>query len=149
SEVVQTYYSMTREPTDKDRTLSAFEVDEFLKLKPEDLTFTNLCSIFADTLDNSNGKSSKVNKSKYKPTDKIHLKANQYFNKEDCDTTLGRLIVNKIICECTGLEDVIGYMNYVMTEKNYKIMEGKTTRALKEGKITTDQMVKYIEYRDW
>lgn len=149
SEVVQTYYSMTKEPTDKDRTLTAFEVDEFLKLKPEDLTFTNLCSIFADTLDNSNGKSSKVNKAKYKPTDKIHLKANQYFNKEDCDTTLGRLIVNKIICECTGLEDVIGYMNYVMTEKNYKIMEGKTTRALKEGKITTDQMVKYIEYRDW
>lgn len=146
SEVVQTYYSMTKDPTNKDRKLSALEVDRFLSMKPEDMTFSNLCSLFADEYDKS---TKQFKKSKYNPTDIIHLKANQYINKEECDTTLGRLIVNKIICECTGLSDIIGYMNYPMDNKRYKIMENKTTKALKEGKMTPDQMERYIEYRDW
>lgn len=149
SEVVQTFYSMTKDPKSTDRVLRKDEIDYFINLKPEELTFSKLYGFFANRVDNTHGKSTQVLKSQYNPTDRIHLEAHQYFNKEACDTTLGRLIVNKIICECTGLEDVIGYMNYVMTEKNYKIMENKTTQALKEDRMTVEQMIRYIDYRDW
>lgn len=149
SEVVQTYYCMTKDPTESDKILSQFDVERFVNMKPEEMTFSNLNDIFADRAIREPGKPVHVEKAKYKPTDRIHLKAGQYTNKEDCDTTLGRLIVNKILCECTGLMGITDYMNYVMDDKKYKILENKTTQALKEGKISPEQMIRYIEYRDW
>lgn len=120
-----------------------------LSLKPEDLTLSMFTSLFANTCANS-GKLEKVGvtKSKFEVTDTFTLKAGEYINKSEVQTTVGKFIYNKYIIEGAGLSSVIGYINDEMTGKKIKALEGKLADALLDGKITPDNCIKYIDRRE-
>ena len=118
-----------------------------LSLKPEDLTFARLVSLFGDTVqkgDNIN----KASRSRFNTTDEMTLLPSEYFVKEKTLTTVGRFIYNKYIVERVGFQDVTGYINFPITDSANGRIEKMITDALMAEKITIDQFVKYIDCRD-
>lgn len=118
-----------------------------LSLKPEDLTFARLVSLFGDTVqkgDNIN----KTSRSRFNTTDEMTLLPSEYFVKEKTLTTVGRFIYNKYIVERVGFQDVTGYINFPITDSANGRIEKMITDALMAEKITIDQFVKYIDCRD-
>lgn len=145
AEAIQTFYTMTKGPLQNSKTLLRADVEKFLNMKPEDLTFDKLVDIFGDKTND------KVNviKSKYSPTDKMILESKDYINKSRIETTLGRFIFTKILIEGCDLSDIIGYVNENLTEDKFKAIESKISTACREGKYSVDNMYKYIDTRDW
>lgn len=149
SEAIQTFYTMTKEPLKDAKTLSAADKQFFLGLKPEDFTFENMVNWFGDLANEETDKLKEV-KSKYNMTDKIHLTHADYpLVKEPINTTLGRYVYTKIIVEGCGIQDIIGFVNYPLTDDNHSMIEGKLTTAFINDKMSVAQMFKYIDTRDW
>lgn len=118
-----------------------------LSLKPEDLLFTTLVDLFGDTVSTSND-INHIKKSKFKTNDEMELLPSEYFVKEKTLTTVGRFIYNKYIVERLHLQDVLGYINFAITDGNNNKIESLLTKALVEDKITVDTFYEYIDYRD-
>lgn len=120
-----------------------------LSLKPEDLTFTVLVSLFGDTvsIDIDNDIKS-VKKSRFNTTDELVLEPKDYFVKERTVTTVGRFIYNKYIIERIGLQNITGYINFPITDKANGQIESMLSLALADDKMTMDQFVEYIDMRD-
>ena len=150
NEAIQTFYTMTKEPSNKDRTLTVLEKKNFLDIKPKDITFEMLVDWFGNTVNMVDGRNSDVTISKFKCTDKLILTHDEYpLVKDKVETTLGRFIYNKIIVEGIGLGDVLGYINFVIDDGGNGKIENAITTALIEDKVTVDQMYKYTDTRDW
>lgn len=150
NEAIQTFYTMTKEPSPKDRKVTVLEKKDFLQIKPEDITFEKLVDWFGNTVNINDGINNNVKKSKFKCTDKLTLTHSDYpLVKDKVETTLGRFIYNKIIVEGLGFEDILGYINFVIDDKGNGKIENAITTALIEDKITVDQMYKYTDTRDW
>lgn len=150
NEAIQTFYTMTKEPSNKDRTLTVLEKKNFLDIKPKDITFEMLVDWFGNTVNMVDGRNSDVTISKFKCTDKLTLTHDEYpLVKDKVETTLGRFIYNKIIVEGIGLGDVLGYINFVIDDGGNGKIENAITTALIEDKVTVDQMYKYTDTRDW
>ena len=152
NEAIQTFYTMTKDPKENDRTLTKEDIEMFTSLKPGDVTFTKLVEWFGDTVDISDDKRSgkKVNKSKYNCTDKMTIDSSMYSAVNGkVETTLGKFIFNKLLIEEIGLIDILGYQNGVMEEKAFGKFEKKITAELKDDHVSVDQMYKYIDMRDW
>lgn len=118
-----------------------------LSLKPEDLLFTTLVDLFGDTVSTTND-IKHIKKSKFKTTDEMELSPSEYFVKEKTTTTVGRFIYNKYIVERLNLQDVLGYINFAITDGNNSKIESILSKALMEDKITVDTFYDYIDYRD-
>ena len=69
-----------------------------LSLTPEDITYELGMQLFADHVKKVDGKIVEE-KSRFEPTDYFSLKAGEYFNKTDIETTVGSFIFNKFIIE--------------------------------------------------
>lgn len=150
SEPIQTFYCLTKDYNiTNPKSLSLLEKKYFLDMKPEDITFDLLVDWFGSISDNSKTKNYKKNEPKFHPSDKLILNTNEYFNKEKIETTLGRLVFNKIIVEGCHLENILGYINNELTTKNYKAIDRKIADALVDDLITIDTMYNYVNTRDW
>jgi DNA-directed RNA polymerase beta' subunit len=155
NEAIQTFYTLTKEPKGTVRELSEEDKKYFVELKPEDITFSKLVEWFGDTVnmeteDNKEVRATNIKKSKYNPTDTLTITHKEYPLVEGTvQTTLGRLIYNKLIVEGVGLFDVLGYVNYVLDDSGNGKVERAVTTALKDDKMTVDQMYKYVDTRDW
>jgi hypothetical protein len=153
-EALQTFYVLTKQPTDKDRTLSDEEIKFFTSLDPKDITFSKMVSWFGNTVSISdNDKNKERGKSKYNPTDKLTITQKDYpkllKSGETLSTTLGSLIFNKILVEGLGFEKILGYQNQTMFAKVYGKFDATVAEALKNDEITVDAMYKYVDTRDW
>jgi hypothetical protein len=118
-----------------------------LSLTPDDLTFDTLVGLFGDTIsigDDIKGEK----KSRFKTTDELELLPSEYFIKEKTLTTVGRFIYNKYIVERLHFQDVLGYINYPITDSENKKIEAKLSKALIDDKITVTTFFDYINYRD-
>ena len=145
NEASQTFYALTKNPGKHNRKIVNTEKEFLLNLTPDDITFDLLIDLFADR---RNG--DKVKQSKFKPNDIMVLEKRDYFNKSDIETTVGRFILNKFLIEKLGFIEVTGYVNEELTSSSYdKCIESLITIALREDKITTNQMKEYVDYRDW
>ena len=152
NEAIQTFYTMTKDPKDSDKTLSKEDIEMFTSLKPGDITFSKLVEWFGNTVDISDDKkeNKSAKKSKYNCTDKMTIDGSTYAGiSNTIQTTLGKFIFNKLLIEETRLTDILGYQNGVMEEKAFGKMEKKITAELKDDHVTVDQMYKYIDMRDW
>ena len=118
-----------------------------LSLKPEDLDFNTLFDLFGNTVP-ANGDISKPKKSRFETTDEMELTPMEYFVKEKTQTTVGRFIYNKYIIERCVFQNITGYINFVITDSKNKKIEAMLSDALIEDRITVDDYVKYIDYRD-
>ena len=152
-EALQTFFVLTKDPYGEYKELTKEEKDYFLSLKKEDFTFSNLVSWFGNTVDLRDGdKHKQANHSKFNPCDTLTLSHEDFSiikEKEPIKTTLGRLIFHKILVEGLHFEHIFNYMNKVFLAKDFKAFDANIANALKEDIITVDQMVEYIDTRDW
>lgn len=147
NEGIQTIYTMTKNPKDNDKVLSASDSLKFIQMKPEDITFEFLVDTFGNTTDISDGINTKASKSKFNTTDIIDIKVP--YNDFKGKTTLGRLLYNKIVFEQSGLSEVFGYINKEINKGANSDIEKTIANYTKEDKVTVDQLYKYIDCRDW
>ena len=148
NEAIQTFYVMTKDPSENSRELSTPTVNMFQNMKPSDITFEWLVDNFGDLTSNSNGsRSVKRLESKYNMTDIIDIKIPYLGFKGK--TTLGRLLYSKIIIEGCGLEKVLKFVNEPITNGKNVGTEQDIANALKEDIISVDNMYKFIDTRDW
>lgn len=148
NEPIQTFFVMTKRPTDKDRTLSNLDKSYFLKLKPEDITFKMLISWFGNTVNmEKDGRTGARHNRKFNVTDKMTLNKGEYFYTGE--TTLGSFIFNKIVIEGCNLQDITGYVDWLLNDGGLGKLESIVAEALMTDKITVDQMCQYVDTRDW
>ena len=116
-----------------------------LKMRPDDITRTFIQENFGNMYDE---KSKKVLPSKFNTTDPITLKPNEYYNKEEIKTTLGRLITNKFFFE-DGLREIVGYVNKPITKKELKKIDETIANALLDNKVDIATIKKYYNKQQW
>lgn len=107
----------------------------FLSLKPEELGIKKQTQLFARSVD---PKTKKILPPKYNNTDRVKLRANEYINKNDVDTTLGRLVFNKICIE-PFIKDIIpgGYWNKPLNKDNVEALIDIVAKGIQYKKIDT------------
>ena len=128
--------------------VSQKDKEYLLSLKPEDLTFRTLVDLLGNTVDTKT-KIEDRKLARFKTNEKLELLPSEYFVKEKTQTTVGRLIYNKYIVERLNLQDVLGYVNFPLTDSaNAKKIEATLAKALVDDRITIDTFVKYVDYRD-
>ena len=153
-EALQTFFVLTKDPYGDYKPLTLEEKKYFLSLKKEDLTFENFVDWFGDTVDiRDNDKKKKQKKSKFNPCDTLSISKEEYpllvHTDTPIQTTVGRLIFNKVLIESLGFSDIFEYQNKVFTAKVYGAFDASVANALKDEKITVSQMREYIDTRDW
>lgn len=119
----------------------------FLSLKPEELGIKMQTHLFGRTAD---PKTKKINEPRYNVTDRVKLKAKEYINLTDVDTTLGKIVFNKICIE-PYIKDIIPnhYWNIPLDKKGISKLYSTVGEALKYNKINTElawQWEKAIEF---
>ena len=116
-----------------------------LKMRPDDITRTFIQENFGNMYDE---KSKKVLPSKFNTADPITLKPNEYYNKEEIKTTLGRLVTNKFFFE-DGLREIVGYVNEPITKKKLKKIDETIANALLDNKVDIATIKKYYNKQQW
>lgn len=152
-EGLQTFFVLTKDPNQDSKPLTKDETEYFLKLKKEDITFTNLVDWFGDTVDiTDNDKHKSKTKSRFNYNDTMVIGKGQYpLVKEDKSiiTTLGRFIFNKVLIENLGFSNILSYQNEVITAGKFGGIDATIANGLKDDVVTVKQMFEYIDTRDW
>lgn len=120
----------------------------FLSLKPEDITFELLVSLFADKNASTTNKKMEVKGSRFKTYDEFYLEKGEYINNSRVLTNVGLFIYNKLIVE-KELSHVLGYVNDVIDKKVLNKIEDKLSDALLNDKISVMAMVNYLNKTQW
>ena len=149
-EAIQTLFNLTKDTTDEFGYVSEEYTNMILNLKPKDITFELLVDLFGDKSGvDKNGKVVSV-KSKLRPQDKIKVRKNRFMdNEKEFETTVGKLIYNKLVVEKLNLKDILGYVDWQITDSGNHKIEGILSNALLNDKIDTKTYFKYIDIRDW
>ena len=103
--------------------------------------------VVADSKSPRDGKIIEV-PSKFEPTDFFLLKAGEYFNKEDVETTVGSFIFNKFIIE-PRFSQYIDYVNFEITDDGLGKLESQLSQLLLVDTITTDDFADYLNRIQW
>ena len=150
-EAKQTFFTLTKDPFGNYKKLTDEEKQYFLNLKKHDLTFNNFVDWFGDTTDLTDGdKTKKSTKSKFNPCDTLTITHTEYpLVKDKVETTVGRLIFNKLLIEYLGFDKIFDYSNKVLTAKEFGAFDAAIATALKNDQITVQQMREYVDTRDW
>lgn len=149
-ETTQTFYVLTKDPFGDYRKLTDEEKKSFISLKKEDMTYTNFVKWFSKTTNTMNKK--EVSEAKFHVCDTLTLTHEEYPlvpKGEKIETTVGRLVYNKMMIESLGFESFMSYDNSIMDKGGFKKFESKVAEALQNDVIDTHQMMNYINTRDW
>ena len=121
-------------------------LDRILSVEPKALNKTFLESMFAGHYDKNTKTMVEPN---FKPTARIGLTPDQYpYVKETTETTLGQLIMNRYLLEQWGIIQHLGYYNKPIDSKGLGNLNTEVNNLVLEGKITTDDLVNFIDARD-
>lgn len=129
------------------RRISEEDKKYLLSLTPEDITYELGMQLFADHVKKVDGKIVEE-KSRFEPTDYFNLKAEEYFNKTDIETTVGSFIFNKFIIE-PRFSKFMDYVNYEVTDGGLGKLEGALSQLLLTDTITTDDFADYLNRIQW
>lgn len=148
NEASQTFYSMTKDPNKKNsRQISAAEKSMLLSIEKGDLTFDKMIELFAVKY---LPKENRTVEPRFSVQDYFTLNTGEYPEiSESITTTVGRFILNKLLYSDTPLEKVLGYVNGVLEKDKFGSTEKKIANALFYDKITVDDVITYINVRDW
>lgn len=149
-ETTQTFYVLTKDPFGDYRKLTDSEKKYFVSLKKEDMTYTNFVSWFGRTTNTVDKKS--INDARFHVCDTLTLTHEDYHlvpKGEKIETTVGRLVYNKMMIESLGFDSFLSYDNNVMSKGGFKKFEGRIADALQNDVIDSHQMMNYINTRDW
>lgn len=121
----------------KQRILSA-DISEFNK--------DFLESLFAGYYDRT---AHKMVQPPFNATDTIKLSHSEYeYVKEELETTLGLLFMNRFLLESTGLIQFMGYWNNELNSKNLGKMNTIVNNLVITDKIDTKMLGKFVDKRD-
>ena len=121
-------------------------LDRILQVDPNDINMTFLQSLFAAHHDRTTNTFKEAN---FKSTAKIRLTPAAYkYVKEPIETTLGLLIMNRYLLEKQGIIQHLGYYNQSIDKKGLSTLNTEVNNLVIEDKITTDDLVNYIDSRD-
>ena len=129
------------------RRISEEEKRYIMSLRPEDITYELGMSLFADHVRKVDGKIVEE-KSRFEPTDYFQLKAGEYINRTDIETTVGTFIFNKFIIEPLFTE-YVDYVNWELTDGGLGKLEGILSELLLEDKIDTTMFGDYLDRVQW
>jgi hypothetical protein len=129
------------------RRISEEEKRYIMSLRPEDITYELGMSLFADHVRKVDGKIVEE-KSRFEPTDYFQLKAGEYINRTDIETTVGTFIFNKFIIEPLFTAHV-DYVNWELTDGGLGKLEGILSELLLEDKIDTTMFGDYLDRVQW
>jgi hypothetical protein len=107
-EAAQCMFMVTVDPSGKNKRVSPSDAQRIISMSHNDITIDDVAEFLFDFGDGS----------KYEVNDIITLKKNDYkppLKHNEIQTTIGRLLVNKIIFECTGHP----YINERINAKNF------------------------------
>lgn len=149
SEPIQTFYSLSKPIIQSSSEISQSDKEWLLNLKPSDITLELLIDMFSYMSNIEDGKNSKINNPKFFTNNYFTITPSEYHVKEKTKTTVGRFILNKVIFEKLGLENIVGYVNDIITASKWEAIEGLLSSALLNDKITVQQVIEYIDVRDW
>ena len=130
-----------------------------IKIPKEDVTVSWIVSFFAKRTKKDTSKDRKKSKRSFEiipplinVNDKVHLKAGEYINKKDIDTTAGRILFNKLLIEGT-IESIIpdGFINYEVSAKQMeKIFELLSNGLMKKAIPLIPNAVDFLNnYEFW
>lgn len=123
------------------------EKKELIELTPQQYTFDKLVELFGTKMSKKDGKVTKT-ASRFEPTDKVTLKKDEYFNTKEVNTTVGRLVFNKIIVE-RELIKIFGYLNDTVNGGYLGKIDDILAKALLNDEISVEDMVKYLNRLQW
>lgn len=134
-----------------EKILSDSLKQEFLALKPSDITLNYLITNFGYRGQLKNGKLVTI-EPKFHSGYKVHLRAGEYINKKEIDTNCGIILFNKIFVE----EDLVelipdGFYNEVLDKKKLNKFLGIISDAVRAKKIQINPTyVKFLKnYEFW
>jgi hypothetical protein len=126
--------------TNKSRSLTKEEKSMLLNLKQDEITLQKLQEFFATT---------EKHKPLFSPIDKFNLEKNEYYNKEPMITTVGRLIVNKVLLEPELIKH-LGYQNIVIDNGSMKGLDESVMNLMITGEIDDIQIIHdYLDRCNW
>lgn len=146
-EPIQSFYTMTKDPTDKSRIITKSEQEWLLSKQPSEFTFSVLVGMFADLADDEDRKKRYI--PKFDSKDKFTLPGTMNVTGKPIETTVGRYIFNTVLLKQISLDKELGYINRVVDDEYYNKIESMISEALLNDRITTETMVKWIDLRDW
>jgi hypothetical protein len=145
SEAAQTIYVLTKDPRKDAKTVPPVVVKQILDTPLDQMDYKFFSDLFGDKFING-----KEVKSKYNTYDKVKLNKSMYkYVDGEIETTIGRLLYNRYLLERTGLYSVIPYVNRPVVNKLQGKMQDEICAALLDDKVKTEQMMQYIDARDY
>lgn len=142
NEAIQTLYSLTKNPNKNSRTILPNENEMIVSINAEDITFDTFVELF--------GRKSTKEKPKFNTNDIMSISPKDFpgiVGKQR--TTVGRFILSRFLIDGIGLHGLVPFINYEMTSGELKKFEEYIGGLLIKGEITSKQMRKYLDYRDW
>lgn len=148
-EVFNSLYELTKEGPDP-KILSDEEQKMLLNMDISDITRSKLCSMFADTVDNSSGTNNvKKKKSKYNTWDKITIPANYFYkDQQKINTTVGRFIANRYILDGSGIISSIGFIDKIWNKGTVGDIDDNVGTLYMEDIIDRSKFNTYLNRRD-
>jgi hypothetical protein len=115
--------------------LTAQKRQELLNIKKSDVSISLLSQKFGTTTSKEHGKF-EIIPPYFDTRAPLHLKAGEFINKTDVDTTVGIFLFNKIMVE-DFIEELVpnGYYNEVITAKAFKNLLNIVSKGVLEKKI--------------
>lgn len=95
-----------------------------------------------------NAKTKKVEEPLIAPNTKIIIKKGEFQNDQDINTTIGRLLYNKLILSEDYMKH-IGFQNITLTADNIKGIEAKLLTLTLDGKTPVEAFHRYLKRVDW
>ena len=137
-----TIYNMTTD-TPMGKPANDIIKNEILNTKFEDIGCRKITNWFGTTAD---PKTKKINPPKYNHRDRIHLKAGECGNTTEVDTTLGRLLFNKLFIE-PFISKIVdgGFVNKTMKKSDTEALFTQVATAVEYGKITTREVYPWLK----
>lgn len=122
--------------------LSEEDKNFLLSLNKDTITASQIISIFGNTTKKG---SFEITPPKIKTTAVLHLKAGEYINKKDVETTAGIFLFNKLMIE-GKIDSIIedGYVNETITKKKFEKILHLASENLMNNKITIDKVVEFL-----
>ena len=137
NEAYLTFYNMTRE-NPVGRLLSDEKKQRLLNIKKEDLTISSITRLFGYST-NASSKDRKaafeIKDPDFNLRDFFTLKAKEFTNQTEVQTTVGKFLFNKLFIENTDLTKIVpnGYYNVEVTASNMKKLSKMVANGCMQG----------------
>lgn len=148
-EVFNSLYELTKVMSGG-KILTPIEQKKYLDMSVDGFTLLELTDMFADFVNNSDGKNkSGKTKSKYNTWDRITIPKNYFYDgQSEVETTIGRFVANKFILQGSGVIGATKIMDNVWNKSYIGSLDNLIGQLYMEDVIDREAFNKYTERRD-